>query len=282
MDEREEMSDPAEAGVRWIARFGYFGKGTTYVLVGGIALWAALLGNGDAEGSSGTLQRIAAGTWGCLLIAAVAVGLAGYSFWNFWRAFLDPECKNNRDNLRWGMRGFFLGSALIHAGLAFVAARAAWVGARMDGSEETQARTTAGYVMSWPGGWMLVAAAGVGMVVFAGHQLYKATFGTPSKKLAADQIHPLLQRLVHWIGRIGYAARGTAFGTAGVLTAWAAWQVNAADAGGLEAALDALGESVPWLLGVIATGLAAYGLFMYSKALFRRMAPDPATDGMKT
>jgi hypothetical protein len=74
-------------------------------------------------------------------------------------------------------------------------------------------------------------------------------------------------------GRVGHAARGVTFGITGVYLLVAALHQSPEEARGLAGALAALLEQPygPVLLGVVAAGLAMYGLYMFVEARYRRM-----------
>jgi hypothetical protein len=76
-------------------------------------------------------------------------------------------------------------------------------------------------------------------------------------------------------GRLGYAARGAVFGVIGVFLIQAALQTDPDAARGLGGALGTLARQPfgPYILGTVAVGLAAYGVFMFVTARYRRIEP---------
>ena len=72
-------------------------------------------------------------------------------------------------------------------------------------------------------------------------------------------------------GVIGHLARAVVFGMIGFFLLRAAWQYDPDEAIGLDEALQKLaGESYgAFLLGAVALGLAAYGLFCLVQARYR-------------
>jgi hypothetical protein len=69
------------------------------------------------------------------------------------------------------------------------------------------------------------------------------------------------------------SARGVVFGIIGVFLIQAALNSNASQARGLSGALRALEQQSygQWVLGVVALGLVAYGLYMFVLARYRRI-----------
>jgi hypothetical protein len=86
----ENAALKARPGIVFLARAGYAAKGVVYLIVGFFALTAAYRG-GQTMGSKDALRSILSEPYGQVLLAVVALGLAGYSLWCFVRALLDPE-----------------------------------------------------------------------------------------------------------------------------------------------------------------------------------------------
>jgi hypothetical protein len=88
---------------------------------------------------------------------------------------------------------------------------------------------------------------------------------------APDRWEPLIEG----IGRVGYIAKGIAFGIVGVLLFQAATSHNPAKSRGLDAALRLL-VSQPYgvfLLILVALGLAAFGVYCFFQARYRKVSP---------
>ena len=78
---------------------------------------------------------------------------------------------------------------------------------------------------------------------------------------------------LHRVGQIGHIARGIVFGMIGLFLIIAALHANPGEARGIDGALAALAEQSfgPILLGAVALGFVAYGLYMFAEARYRRM-----------
>ncbi len=74
-------------------------------------------------------------------------------------------------------------------------------------------------------------------------------------------------------GRLGHAARGVVFIVIGLFLAQSALQPDPDEAHGLGGTLSALAAQPfgPYLLGLVACGLVAFGLFMFVVARYRRI-----------
>ena len=81
------------------------------------------------------------------------------------------------------------------------------------------------------------------------------------------------QRWAIGLSRFGIAARGVVFALMGVFVLQAAIQADPQEARGLDGALESLqGQSYgPYLLGLAALGLVAYGAYCLLNARYRRI-----------
>jgi Domain of Unknown Function (DUF1206) len=78
------------------------------------------------------------------------------------------------------------------------------------------------------------------------------------------------------LGRLGIAARGIVFGIIGLFLIQAAKQSDASQAKGFGEALASLEQQPfgPWVLGLVALGLIAYGIYSVVEARYRRILPS--------
>jgi hypothetical protein len=81
------------------------------------------------------------------------------------------------------------------------------------------------------------------------------------------------ERLATRTGQAGLAARGVAFLLSGWFLIQAGLRFDPSQAQGLGGALETLARqpSGPWLLGLVAIGLIAFGAFSFLQARYRRM-----------
>jgi Domain of Unknown Function (DUF1206) len=109
---------------------------------------------------------------------------------------------------------------------------------------------------------------GVGLAHF--YRAYTARF---MQEYATGEMTARQQRWARRLGQWGLAARGVTFGIIGGFFLYAGVSADPSEARGLGGALVAVAQQPygPWLLGVVALGLVAYGLFCLSQALYRRV-----------
>lgn len=258
-----------------LARLGYAARGAVTLVVGGLALLAALSRGGQVTGSRGAIQAIFAQPLGAVLIGVAAAGLFGFALWRVFQSLLDADGRG-RDTKALLARAGQLVSAVTYAGLGVFALSLVLGRGSGGGDEEGAAQDWTAWLLAQPFGRWLVAAAGlavVGAALAMARQAWTARF---RRHLACDAA---AARWVVPLGRLGYAARAVVFLLIGGFLILAAWQSDPSEARGLGGALLAL-QVQPYgrlLFGVVAAGLAAFGAFEFAEARYRRIdTPDRA------
>ena len=127
-------------------------------------------------------------------------------------------------------------------------------------------------MLGLPGGQWIVGAVGLGIIVAGGSKIYAGW----KKKFEDDMdmpTDPKARTAVERTGQVGFIAKGVSVAVIGVLVVIAAIQFDPAKAAGLDAALHSLTQTPlgPWLLVVVALGLAAYGVFCAFDAKYHRV-----------
>jgi hypothetical protein len=253
---REVSDHPALVAA---ARAGYAVSGLLHLLIGWIALQVALGGGsgGKSADQSGALQSLAGNDLGRVLLWLAVVGFAGLVLWQVADAAVGHS---GSDKEAWGGRAKAVAKGSVYLVLAWSSFQFAR-GRSSESSEETVDLTAK--LMAQPGGRLLVGV--VGLVVI-GVGAYHAHKGWTKRFLQDLEEHPGT-----WAtrsGRLGYLAKGVALAIVGVLFVAAAVRKRAEEASGLDGALKALRDAPfgPWLLAAVAVGLAAYGLYSFSRA----------------
>jgi hypothetical protein len=260
--ERIAQSRPFE----WFARAGFIARGTVYVIVGILAFGLAMGIGGQPANQQGALNSIAHHSLGGALLVLVAAGLAGYAIWRLTRAALGHGPEGVDTGFE---RLVALASGLAYAALCALALETLLGSGTSSGSPR---RATAG-VLGWPGGTWLVEIAGgvlVGVGLYQGYRGITRQFLRDSK---TDRMSNAATTWITWIGTFGYLARMTVFGLVGVFLVKAAFDYNPAKAVGVDGALAKLAHNAngPLLLGIVAAGLVAFGLFSLVDARYHRI-----------
>ncbi len=258
----------ARPGIEWLGRLGYVAKGIVYALVGILASQAARGRGGATTGTEGVLERILSAPFGRFLLSIIAIGLAGHALWRFVQASMDTEhkgadAKGLLTRAAYGMIG------VIYIGLALSAMRLVLGGS--GGGDQTSSRTA--WLLGQPFGRWLVGLIGLTVVAAGLFQLYRAYSAQFREQLRVAEMSATQERWAIAIGRLGYIARAIVFGIIGTFLIVAAVRVRPEEARGLGGALDILADQPqgPSLLGIVAAGLIAYGVFMFVQARYRRM-----------
>jgi Domain of Unknown Function (DUF1206) len=255
---------------RWIERSGRFGlatKGVSYLLVAALALKVAAGGGGETEDQQGALQAVADEPLGWALILLVALGFGCHAVWCFVQAVVDREDKGD-DAEGLASRLADAGEGILYAGLAIVAfVILAGAGGNSSRKEDKATAT----VLDLPLGRWLVGLGGLVIVGIAVYNAHRAVTGSFREELREEAMHGAARPWYVAFGVIGHLARAVVFGLIGFFLLRAAWQYDPDEAIGLDEALRKLagGPYGPVLLGAIATGLAAYGLFCLVQAKYR-------------
>ncbi|MDQ3255810.1 MAG: DUF1206 domain-containing protein [Acidobacteriota bacterium] len=263
----------ANPWVERLARFGYAAKGAVYCVIGVLAVMAAFGAGGGLTDSRGAMETILAQSFGKVLLGIVAVGLIGYALWRFVQAGIDAENKGTSAKGIAVRIGYAI-SGLIHCGLALTAAKlvfGAGGGGGGNGSQDWTAQVLAQDYGRW-----LVGAVGAIIVGVGVSQFYKAYSAKFRDKLNGGEMSAAEQRWATRSGKLGFAARGLVFVLIGFFIVQAAWTYDASKVQGVGGALAALaGGPFGWLvLFIVATGLVAYGVFMFVQARYRRISTE--------
>lgn len=255
--------------IEWLARFGYAARGAVYSIVGLLALQTAFGGPGQTTGTEGALQTVARQSTALLWL--LALGLLGYAVWRILQGALDPENKGH-DPKGMVQRGAMLVSGLVYGGLALAAFRmASGSGGAGAGDGGRQAWTAE--LMAKPFGRWLVALAGLAVIVSGLYQIYNGWSEKFRKHFKTQEMDANEQRLAVNTGKMGLIARGIVFLMTGWFLVQAARSFDPSQARGLSGALETLAAQPygPWLLGLAALGLLAFGAYSILLARYRRI-----------
>jgi hypothetical protein len=240
-----------------MARFGFVTRGLLYIVIA-----VLVIATGETEDLTGAMEYLSRG-FGRGLMIFLVVGMAGYGLWRVSDAAFGMDSGRHHSKA-WRRRiaaGF---SGAIYLLLAYKALRI-----MLNGSSGTGGvRENAAKALHLPAGDV---ALGIAAAVLAGAglvQLWKAA----SCSFLHHLDEPAHRDLAKWLGRIGYAARGVVFLTVSWLLAHAALDHRAAEAGGLDKALDALRGPLQL---PIAAGLLLFGLYSLLEARYRSIHKPP-------
>jgi len=241
----------------WLARFGFVTRGLLYIVIA----WL-VIANGRTEDLTGAMEYLGHGVGRGLMIFLVA-GMTGYGLWRVSDAAFGMDSGRHHAKA-WRRRVAAATSGGIYLFLAYKALRI-MLGER---GEVGGVRQNAAKALHLPAGDL---ALGIAAAVLAGAgiiQLWKVWSCSFLHHLDEAARRPFAR----WLGRIGYAARGVIFLTIAWLLTRAALDHSAAEAGGLEQALDTLRGRLQF---PVAAGLALFGLYSLVEARYRSIHKPP-------
>ena len=268
---------PRQAGPRATAsppfeiltRAGFVARGVIYGTIGLLAIQVAMHSSNKRTNQRGAMETINHQPFGHWLLVGIAIGLAAYSLWRFVQAIVGHGPEGGGDHSTVG-RITAAGSGIAYAGLCALAVSILLGSSSSSSSSPHQ--STAG-VLGWPGGQWLVAIAGALFLAVAADQAYK---GITKKFLDQDKTEEIGRRMLACltvVGVVGHLARTVAFGLIGVFVLKAAIDYDPSKAVGLDGALSKLAHKSygPVLLGIVAAGLIAFGIYSIMDARYRRI-----------
>jgi hypothetical protein len=252
-------------------RGGFVSRGITYGVIGGLAMALALGAgtDGTAPNQQGALTLIARSTAGRVVLVVICAGLLAYALWKLAQGVFGrgPEggggmaLKDRVGNTAGGLVyvGFFAVAVLVLTGSS-------------GNSSGEPSQTTRG-VLGWPGGQVLVAVAGLGLIAISLYQLYDAIRGGFREQAKTSRMNAHQRNTFLLLGRIGLSARALVFVLIGYFLLRTAIEVNANQAIGVDGALARLHHRPlgAVLVGLVATGLLIFAAFSLFEARYRRL-----------
>lgn len=249
------------------ARIGFVARGIVYGLIGALAVALATGAGGKATSQQGALETVAHQPLGHALVVAIAVGLGGYALWRVVRASLGRGPEDDGDSLIDRVGGF--GSGVVYALLCVIAVGIAIGRAHGNGAVSGK---TAG-VLGWPLGREIVGIAGIVLVVVGLYQGWRGVSRDFLDDAKVGKMSRRMRRFLVAIGVVGHVSRMVVFGLVGVFLIKAAIEYDPRTAVGVGGALGKLLHQPAGnaLLGVVAAGLLAFGLFSMTDARYHRL-----------
>jgi len=252
-----------------LARIGFLARGVIYATIGVLAIQVAMHSTQKRTDQKGAMETIDHQPFGHWLLIAVAVGLGGYALWRFVQAIFGSGPEGGGDHSTMG-RIIAAASGVAYAGMCALAV-SILLGSSSQSSSSPH-KSAAG-VLGWPAGQYLVGAAGVVFICVGLYQGYKGISKKFLEEDKTEKMGPTTKRWITVIGVIGHLAPMVAFGLIGLFVLRAAIDYAPKKAVGLDGALGSLAHQTygQFLLGVVAAGLIAFGVYSIADARYRRI-----------
>jgi hypothetical protein len=254
--------------LEYLARGGFIVYGVIHLLFAWLALQVAL---GDSKGESdqsGALQSLAGKPFGKTMLVIAVIGMIALALWQAFEAAIGESGPQDKEAVAErvvsGVR------AVIYLSFAWIAIRVLQGANASTG--DSQEKGASSLMANSGGRWLVgliglvVVGVGIGLVIYGVTKKFE-------KHLNTQQMSPSVRKTTRRLGVAGYSAKGVAYAIAGGLIVAAAVTYDAEKARGLDAALRLLAEQSygPWLLGLVALGIAAFGVYCFSQARYRKV-----------
>jgi hypothetical protein len=254
--------------LEYLARAGFVCYGVIHLLFAWVALQVAF-GNSAEEGDqSGAMRKLADQPLGRTLLIVVVVGMVALAIWQAFEAAIGESGEQDKEAIA---------ERVISGVRTIVYLWLAWTGVQVvrgaGGSQAQSSQSRTSDLMGSTGGrWLVgliglvVAGVGIGLIWYGLKKKFE-------KHLNTQQMSPAVRRTTRRLGMAGYTAKGIAYGIAGVLVVVAAVKYDSAKASGLDGALKTLAAQTygTWLLALVAVGIAAFGIYCFSQARYRKV-----------
>lgn len=249
---------------------GFFTKGVVYLLLGSLTFMAAFNLGGEISNSRDVIQFLLEFPLGKIFVGVIALGLFAYSIWRFYQTIKFPEGDAENETVKSGFKRIrYFYSGVFYGLLAYAFVKPI-INSLIGSSQEDLGTNEGGdkkaalwELLSHDWGKVLIWALGIiiaGQAIQQFYIAYKASFmkkidNYPSVKHEYD--------FIRRAGRLGYIARGMVFGVIAFFIIQVILNLNANEYKGTEGALVyflsfSYGKL---LLGAVALGLTAYGIF---------------------
>lgn len=255
------------AALHSAARVGLVGRAVFYLLLAGLAL-RLLVGPPGGAGqanANGALRAVAQTPVGAVLLVGAAIGFLAYGVARLLGAATDDQ----QGRLR---RLSTAGQGAVYLGFAWVTG--SFVLGQEDAGSEQQREQTTSLVLGLPGGRLLVAAVGLGLLGVCCWQLLVAARGHFGDSLRDEQMSRPVHAIVWLVARVGIASRAVAYAPIGVFLVLAGARSAPEQADGLDAVLLEL-TSTAWgrvLVLLVALGFAVFAAYSLIEARYRQIS----------
>lgn len=253
---------------RWLrnyARIGIASLALLYLLSGCLTAMAALGLGGQKADQQAVFPYVLHRPFGGFALCFLIAGMGGYVIWRLYQAWNDPS-RVGSGIVGLAIRAGYLVSATFYTGLAVYAVRTLVNGGR-DRNPEMSTEVAGTLMQQWRGQWLVWAVA-LGLFIAAWVQVFRACSGRFQRRIPNPEVYRRHHSLIRWTGGVGFAARGVVLFIISYLFWKAGLQYDPAEAGDTGGAWSFL-ETVPHgsaLLAMVASGFAAYGLFLCIQA----------------
>ncbi len=265
------MGGNSRQWIEKLARWGFAAKGFVYVLIGILAVMAAVGQGSNNASKQGAAQMIFDQPFGKLLAVLVVIGILSFVVWRFVQAFNSKDTSNSK-NKTMLKRARYAFSGFIYLAFAVTLIRMIMGSGGGSGNGRQQ---LVGKVLEMDFGPFLVAAAGIGVMIAGIYQWIRAYKEEYMEKLSFSGAQSGMRENANKIGKVGYAARGVVWLLVGFFLLQSGLNSDASQAQGSGGAFQTIEQwGGSWVLLVVALGVIAYGVFMFVKSRYYQVQAE--------
>jgi hypothetical protein len=265
--------------LRAVCRLGLACRGAVYLLIGYLAFRLAIAAHGRAgqpASSAGAVQAAVAPAWGRVPLVLLIAGLAAYALTQLIEAVFRPAHATGTMS-RWRQRAVSSWGCLLYLAFCLSTARllAGTPPQQTAQSEQRQDTDVTADLLRTGGGRILLAIVGIAAVI-AGVEMGRRSVRLDFReRFTSGHMPRALALLTRALGAFGCTARAAVFVLIGLFVLKAAVLSSASQTKGLDAVFRSVASSDggAWLLALLASGLACYGLYCLIEARYRDLAP---------
>ena len=241
-----------------LARFGFVAKGLLWAVVALIAIEVARGDRRKAQGEEGAILEVARQPFGEILLAILAIGLAGYALWRLRIAIGGPPGESGAEATAERVGSVAL--AVSYAALCFYTVRFLTESGGGGGSS-TEPDSVTKSLLDEPYGVALIVAIGLVLGGVAAYEAYKAVTRSFFDDLETGRMSASEKQAATLLGTAGNAGLALISALAGFFMVKAAVEHDAKEAVGLDGALQ---ELVSQRFGAFLLGATAACLLLYA------------------
>lgn len=250
-----------------LSRIGYVIHGAIYLFIGALAARLAWGARGQLTDPPSAIELIDTLPAANLLLSIIAAGLAAYSLWRFVQAAADPDCQGRT------VKGLIVRTGRVISGIGYLAlAVFAGILVGANGNAAGGESNWAYRILNEPIGSLFAALVAVILFGVATDDARKACTTQFGERLSHHEMTTPLLTATRCAGSWGFASRAILLAFGGVYLMHAVFNADPGQVKGLRGILGSFLQ-LPhghWLLGFVAMGLGAYGVFMIQAGLYRR------------
>ena len=256
--------------VERLARLGYAVKGLIYITIGLAAVRGALGQSSTPADQLGAISAMRKLPYAPVVLWVILVGLLSYSLWEIICAFADPFHKG-KDAPGLLARGGYLVSAVTYA--FFASPTYDLIKGSASDTQTGRTQKMIAGLMSMPMGRVVVGAFGLAGIAAGIYQIYIGITANFEQQFKPYALSAKQLKVAKQLGRFGTIARGVVLSIVGFFIFLAAYYANPRQAGTFDGALNFLAHQPYglWLLGIVAAGLIAFGIYSIMSAAWFRL-----------